>query len=359
MKIGLVSNWCNRGQGVMARQIRSIFDEAGHETFVLARPTNERSPIGNFIDTREAWQGENIRQASTREIPIDEYISWAEDTGVEVAFFDMCMQYEEMIALRKMGIRTVGRFVWERFRKQDRKIVKKALDTIYSLTHCEKEVYKKLGIKSPYARWCIHPSLSVDGAKKRDDAIYFIFHGGLQGRRKPIEATVRAFKAVSNPNIRMIIKSQGVSSMSEDVLIQDDPRISHVVEDMDGDEYKALYTSCHVSLAPARWEGLGVYLYESLAFGMPVISNDIPPINEVITHNRSGLLINSILQGVKVNGLKVYDPDEDHLRRCIEEMSNPDRLAELVASTHKAAKAFSWDNTREDYLALAHGKLKN
>ena len=43
------------------------------------------------------------------------------------------------------------------------------------------------------------------------------------------------------------------------------------------------------------------------------ITNDIPPINEVIAHGRSGLLIKSILLRVKANGLHIYDPDPDDL----------------------------------------------
>ena len=75
---------------------------------------------------------------------------------------------------------------------------------------------------------------------------------------------------------------------SEPVEIDDDSRIEYIVEDMDDESYHELFSSCHVCLSPSRWEGLGVHLYESIAHGMPVISNDIPPINEVITSGETG-----------------------------------------------------------------------
>ncbi len=53
MNIGFVNNWCNRGQGVVAKWVRTIFDEAGHNTYVLARPTNPKAPIGSYIDERD------------------------------------------------------------------------------------------------------------------------------------------------------------------------------------------------------------------------------------------------------------------------------------------------------------------
>jgi len=43
MRVGIVSYWFNRGQAVVSRRIRAALDAAGLETFVLARPTKERS----------------------------------------------------------------------------------------------------------------------------------------------------------------------------------------------------------------------------------------------------------------------------------------------------------------------------
>ena len=38
MRIGFVSFWFTRGQAFCTRAVRQIFRDAGHETFVLARP---------------------------------------------------------------------------------------------------------------------------------------------------------------------------------------------------------------------------------------------------------------------------------------------------------------------------------
>jgi 1,2-diacylglycerol 3-alpha-glucosyltransferase len=359
MKIGIVSLWCNRGQGIVARQIRSIFDEAGHETFVLARPTNPEGPIGGFVDTREEWRMDRVRAASAFLVPRKELLDWTKENGIETVFFDMFRQYEDVRSLRDRGIRTVGRFVWERFGPDEAPAAQAAFDTIYSLTRAEKEVYGTMGIESPYARWGIHPSLLQVSPPKRSDGIYFIFHGGLQGKRKPLAATVKCFKEVRNPNARLIIKSQGIRDSSEAFQITDDPRIEHVVEDLDERSYYDHYASCHVSLAPSRWEGLGVHLFESIAFGMPVVTNDIPPINEVIEHDKSGLLLKSHLRGTRKNGLKVFDFDEADFVRQIEDIAQPERLAELTRSTSQQAERFPWSNTASDFLALAEGSLGN
>jgi glycosyltransferase involved in cell wall biosynthesis len=354
MNIGFVNNWCNRGQGVVARWVRTIFDEAGHNTYVLARPTNPKAPIGSYIDERDDWATENVTFGSAFEMPVKEYVHWAKTCNLDVLFCDMNLQFEAVQAVRQLGVKTIGRFVWERFGRAFVDDANAAYDVIYSLTKCEKEAYRKLGINSPSVRFGLHPSISEYTAAKKDDAIYFIFHGGLQGKRKPIKATVDAFKTVKNPNIRLVIKSQGVRDESEPVEIDDDQRIQYIVEDMDDESYHELFSSCHVCLSPSRWEGLGVHLYESIAHGMPVISNDIPPINEVITSGKTGILVNSVPLYSLSNGLVVYDPEPDDLVAAISKLSDPVTLQEITASTRIAAQSdrFDWNNTKEDYLAL-------
>ena len=55
MRIGICAYWFNRGQGVVARQIRSALDELGHETFVLARPTRAKNIRPSFVDRGGVW----------------------------------------------------------------------------------------------------------------------------------------------------------------------------------------------------------------------------------------------------------------------------------------------------------------
>ena len=54
---------------------------------------------------------------------------------------------------------TAGRFVWEQFSSEHVEPAKRALETIYSLTACERERYATMGIESPRVRWGIHPEL--------------------------------------------------------------------------------------------------------------------------------------------------------------------------------------------------------
>jgi glycosyltransferase involved in cell wall biosynthesis len=67
-----------------------------------------------------------------------------------------------------------------------------------------------------------------------------------------------------------------------------------IAEDQPAAEYLRLFASADVCLAPSRWEGLGLHLFEATAFGMPVITNDNPPMNEVVRDGENGLLAGSL-----------------------------------------------------------------
>ena len=73
MRVGIVAYWFNRGQGVVARQIRSALAELGHETFVLARPTRKTNIRPDWIDREGRWAQAGITPASDYLMPWAEY----------------------------------------------------------------------------------------------------------------------------------------------------------------------------------------------------------------------------------------------------------------------------------------------
>ncbi len=89
--------------------------------------------------------------------------------------------------------------------------------------------------------------------------------------------------------------------------------------------------ACDVCVAPARWEGLGLPLYEAIAFGMPAVTNDAPPMNEAIHDGENGLLVGSTPNGTAKSGIPALDPDVGDLRRAIERLADDDLRAELAA----------------------------
>ncbi|MFW5872985.1 MAG: glycosyltransferase family 4 protein [bacterium] len=376
MKIGIVSYWFNRGQGTIGRYIRSIFDENGYETFVLARPTKNNFYLPEFIEKNDVWNQSNVTHASVYNIPLEEYISWVKNNNIDIVFCDQNYQFKEIEKIKRLGIKTIGRFVWESFGQKHVESAKQAFDIIYSLTRSEQKRYAEWGIDSAWIPWGCHPELISVPTERKKDLVYFFYPAGYLSKRKPTGAVIEAFKRVKSPNLRLILKAQRLlqkndlirpsnqadlkrprqfysNNIDKLVDLDDlDKRIMVITEDLSTKNYYKLFSSCHVCLAPSRWEGLGLHLYEATAFGIPIITNDIPPMNEIVQDRYNGLLVKSYSIGCTKSGLGSYEPDVEALSRAIRDISDHGIIEELSRNTRKLVQVLSWDKTVSHFIKL-------
>jgi len=292
-------------------------------------------------------------------VTTDEYRSWIDDNGIEVVHWDNCYQHAEIAELRRSGVKTVGRFVWEMFSPEDAAPAKEAYDVLYSMTRCEQARYTELGIDSPYVQWGLHEELleaareAKAGGGHDDDLVRFYFPGALLGPRKPHKEVVEAFQAAKGDNLRLIFKAQLERRMNYlEKAAEQDPRIELVIDDMPTDEHLRLFANCDVCLGPSRWEGLGLFLYEAVAFEMPQITNDSPPMNEVVVDGKNGILVPDHQDDTAPSGIPSMKPDVAGLTAAIERMADPEERARLAAGARESRAELSWDRTVEDYDAL-------
>ena len=361
MRVGICAYWFNRGQGVVARQVRSALDELGHETFVLARPTRAKNIRPSFVDHTGVWDQPRVTEASAYRMGADELVAWGRDNELDLALFDQNYEFEAIEALRASGVTTVGRFVWEQFGSEHVGPAERALETIYSLTACEQERYSTLGISSPRVRWGIHPELleyaGVESRESRvDRPLQFFYPAGFLSKRKPVAEVLKAFRRFPDPTAKLIIKGQVEREV--DLLRRGadrDPRVEVVLEDLPTAEHLRLFAAADVCVAPSRWEGLGLHLYESMALGLPVITNDAPPMNEVILGGENGLLLKSRRRGRARSGIPAYATSVRELARALEEVSEPRRLSELRDGVVRARERLAWSHTVADLGELIGG----
>jgi glycosyltransferase involved in cell wall biosynthesis len=352
VRVGLVTKWFNRGQPVVARQLRSALEELGHETFVLARPKKERGPRPGALDRDDVWDQPGVTEASAFEVPLAEYERWVADNGIEAVLCDQNYGFEEITALRGRGVRTIGRFVWEHFSAEHVEGAKRAYDIVYSFTRAEQARYRELGIESPYVPWGCHPELlEVARSVNRDvgdQIVTYVFPGGFLGHRKPLAEVLEAFERASDQRLRLLVKAQverkGLRP-AEDAAARD-PRISLQVEDLPTFEHLREVASADVCVAPARWEGLGLPLYEAIAFGIPAITNDAPPMNEAIRDGVNGLLVGGRVDGEARSGIPAISPDVGELTGAIERLADDELRSELAAGARRVRdEERRWEDT--------------
>ena len=369
MRIGIVAYWFNRGQGVVARQLRSALDGLGHETFVLARPTRKTNIRPDWIDREGVWAQDGITAGSDYLIPGDEYLAWAADVGPDVVMFDQNYQFDEIATLRASGVRTVGRFVWEHFSDEHVEPAGRAFDVLYSMTAAERERYAGMGIESPRVRWGCFPEMVALGEElERERAqtpvpqeVRYLFPGGFMSKRKPLAETIEAFRGTDDPRLRFVLKAQverqekRVSRLARggSSFGRRDPRIELITADLPTDDYLRLLGTADVCIAPSRWEGLGLHLFEATALGVPVLTNDNPPMNEVVLDGVNGLLVPGIPDGnAPRSGIPAFKPDVGALSAAIERIADDDLRAELAAGARSRREQLSWETTTGDLAEL-------
>ena len=354
MRVGICAYWFNRGQGVVARQVRSALDSLGHETFVLARPTRAKNIRPSFVDRSGVWDQPGITEASAYRIPAGELLAWGSENRLDAALFDQNYEFEAIEALRGSGVRTIGRFVWEQFAAEHVEPAKRALETIYSLTACEQERYATMGIESPRVPWGIHPELlSYAREPGAGTGGRFFYPAGFLSRRKPVKEILKAFSKVPGDDVRLVVKGQVEREVERlERAAKKDRRIEVVLEDLPTDEHLRLFASADVCVAPSRWEGLGLHLYESMALGLPVITNDAPPMSEVIRDRDNGLLVKSRRRGRANSGIPAQAPSVRGLVRAMRETLDPELLAELRRGVAAARERLAWEHTVAGYDEL-------
>lgn len=366
MRVGIVAYWFNRGQGVVARHLRSALDELGHETHVLARPTRKTNIRPDWIDREGVWAQERITAASDYLIPQEEYLAWAEASGVETVMFDQNYQFDEIARLRGSGVRTVGRFVWEHFAAEHVEPAGEAFETIYSLTACERQRYREMGIASPRVHWGCHPDLlplaetiAAEGSAA-DGRVSLIFPGGFMSKRKPLAESIEAFRAAEGEELRLVIKAQVERQITRVKRMargnrrigRRDRRIEIRTEDMPTEQYLRMLGSADACLAPSRWEGLGLHLYEATALGVPIVTNDNPPMNEIVRDGHNGLLVPGIPDGTARSGIEAFRPDVPALTAAIERLRDPVLREQLAAGARARREELSWSRTLADLSEL-------
>ena len=358
MRVGIVTKWFASGQAVASRQIRSALDELGHETFVLAKPgKGPRAGAERVPDP--VWDQPGVTDATEADPGADEYLRWVDDNGIETLLCDQNDQFEEIAAVRQAGVRTIARFVWESFAPDHADPAKGAYDVIYSLTRAEQERYRELGIESPLLTWGCHPELvslaqQAGEDRSRDELIRFVVPGSFMGKRKPFPEIVEAFTRTGDPRFRLLVRGQVDRKGGKlEKAAGGDDRVVIELEDRPTDEHMRQFAGCDVCLSPSRWEGLGLPLYEAIAVGMPSITNDSPPMNEVVIDGVNGICVDSVPWGEAGSGIPAFDPDFDQLTAAIERLGDDAERGRLSAGALELRDGDrSWQRTVEGLKEL-------
>lgn len=345
MRVGFVNYWFPRGQATVSRFIKSILDESGEdiETFVLARR-------GDLLSKHEDWQTKNLTVGpKEHDIDFKIYKKWALDNKLDKIFFFQNYQFKEIEKLKRLGIETIGTFMWEQFGDRHVKGAKKAYSKIYSLHKSEHIRYKNVyGINTKLIRWGIHPELLIKSDFDSDN-IVFHFPCGYRSDRKGVDNLVAAFRKVKNPKIRLFITAANKRSIDTG---GDSRIIINNYRDPSARKFLEKSAQCHVCIVPSKWEGLGMAFFEAIGSGKPIITTNAPPMSDHVRHKKTGVLVNAPKIGQTRAGLGIFSIDIDHMADSIKFMSDKNLIKRMSKNTIDLQKQYDWAKTKADILEL-------
>jgi glycosyltransferase involved in cell wall biosynthesis len=108
----------------------------------------------------------------------------------------------------------------------------------------------------------------------------------------------------------------------------------HLRGRVDDTELVNLYRAADVYVTPTRYEGFGLTLLEAMASGCPLVSTDIPVVNEIVQHGENGWLTR-------------YNDAQDLAQGILALLDNADLRHKLIAGGRETiARRY-----REDVLA--------
>lgn len=302
--IMILTPWCDQGLGIQSRNYFNILTNNGFNLFIFSiKPYNANTAIELQKDPSE-WIVENIYYSPNdrehiKDIEIIEFIN-RYNIGKciipETCWFRI---FEIAKLLRDNYVKCYAVPNIEIVRKDEifkHKYFHKILCNNYL---CQKIFNDHYVDTTEYVGYGILDGKIEPSYKKIDGTINFLFIGGMNAfSRKHILEICEAFhiasKQTSNITLTCTIQKTNLLETDDTEKIKkynDNPHIKFIHNHLKYDDIINLYKQHHVSIQVSKHEGLGIGFYEALSSGVPIITLDTPPHNEIIKDNINGWII--------------------------------------------------------------------
>ena len=286
-RIGFISFWgWPRGQSYVTLGFAKMLEDK-HDVFILKQGKNKDAPEFKNVNVE-------IFQVPNYELDKKVFKLWVTKNKLDVVVFNEYNQWNDdgnnLIKLTKeLGAKAYGFLVWERWQGNEQY---KDYDRILVPTVS----YERFMRVNKFRKFTYIP-YSIDlkefpkdnKYEKKKDKFTFFHPGGFGGvhNRKNTEVILNAFNLLNDKNTELVITSQKqlkIDNLPKNVIIID--------KELSRKELIDLYYKADATILPSKWETIGLPILESLAAGVPVITSNVPPMNEFIQEGMNGYLCN-------------------------------------------------------------------
>ncbi len=309
----ILTPWCDQGLGYQSRHYVGVLERKGIKTCIFAvKPywetnSNERNERNEKHQANpEEWihpriyyspnQREEIRDDELKEFVFNYKIT---DCIIpETCWFRIFQiaSYLESIHVRCIGIPNI-----ETVRKSEilkhQSFSKILCNNNLCMTHFMNFRFTNIE-KIGYA---MEERFQDTHVPAMHDPVQFLFLGGMNAfTRKQVVKVLEAFSCASESltkqtgyRIKITICIQFIKPEQLELIekFNEHPDIEIVLHHQTGKEIEQRYKDCHVSVQVSHHEGLGLGFFESISLGIPVITLNAAPHNEIIKHRVNGIII--------------------------------------------------------------------
>lgn len=285
MRIGFISTWFERGAAYVTKQYADLLKECGHDIFVYAR--GEHHAKGN-----EKWDLPYVtwgKKLYDTNIDFRHFRNWIEHNQIDILFFNeqremtVILQTKKRFPKLKIGTYidyytqdSVESFKWYDFLICNTK-------RHYSVFDWHKQCF--------YLPWGTDINFfSRKNKVQRDENQIVFFHSAGMSNRKGTDILINTFiDEKMYFKAKLIIHTQlPIAKLTKYTLSELEKNNIEIIERTV--TAPGLYYLGDVYVYPTTLDGLGLTMYEALSMGMPVITTDCAPMNEVVD-NEIGKLV--------------------------------------------------------------------
>lgn len=275
MKIGIVTTWFERGAAYVSKIYMEALQKEGHTVFIYARGGETHAS-----QKSDEWNQENVTRSNIytdSRINTRHFFSWIKKNQLDVIFFNEQREYS-ILYKTKRSFPSIKLGAYVDYYTEDTLECYELFDFVICNTKRHFQAMKSHPQKY-YIQWGTDVNLFKPEKEKHSKVSFF--HSVGMSPRKGTDVLVDAYiNGKLYENAKLIIHTQiPIERVCKHTEKELENYSIEVIEKTVG--APGLYNLGDVYVYPTRLDGLGLTMYEALACGLPIITTDFPPMNEV------------------------------------------------------------------------------
>jgi len=360
--IGIIVPWADQGLGIQARSYYNTLKKIGFNPHIFSFRPYHGNDENNYLqhDPNE-WKFDNVFYSKNIRENIDyhEIINFVHNNNIKkIIFIEATFEPIFNIAcLLKMMNVDIYLIVNIECVKISEINYHHLFDKIFCNNYNSYFIMKELlSHKCHHLGFHLEHEFTQNNVKKNknDNILKFVSIGGLNSiSRKNIDKIIYIFDELLLENnytdIELNVFIQGVEIFDQFKNIKH-KNITIIIQGFSYQENLKNIFNNDIFIHLGGQEGLGLGFYEALYLGLPILTLDWTPNNEIIKHNDNGWLI-------QCSQDKIYENEECIVQRgifkeidlkniLIEIINNKDSTNKIINNTINKAKYFKFENKK-------------